>query len=195
MPGNSQGMNFMKLNIRLALVGLFIMAVVTGCASSLQAVTDFDSQFNFSTVRKIAIQPIDRSNLNSIRVSDMQVSRVNQALAAELQSKGFEIVTENSEADVYLTWHLVTEERVDVRSYNSMSYYNCWRCGPAVSDVSVRQYTQGTFIVDMIDPARNQSVWRSVIESRLQSNPNDQASAERRAEAATAVFVEFPPAG
>ena len=177
------------------LTALFTLALVAACASTLEATTDFDQKFDFSAVRKIAIQPVERASLSAIRISDMQISRIDQALVNELQRKGFQVVSDNREADVLLTWHLVTEERTDVRTYNSMSYYNCWRCGPSVSDVSVRQYTQGTFIVDLIDPARNQSVWRSVIESRLQSNP-DPASPEtdeRRAEAARAIFAEFPP--
>jgi hypothetical protein len=123
----------------------------------------------------------------------MQVERIDQALAAELQRKGFEIVSTTEQADLYLTWHLVTEERTDVRSYNSMSYYNCWRCGPMVSDISVRQYTQGTFITDMIDPRRNQSVWRSIIESRLQPQPDPEKADARRQEAAAAVLAGFPP--
>ncbi len=40
---------------------------------------------------------------------------------------------------------------------------------------------------------RNQSVWRSIIESRLQSQPDPERSEERRREAATAIFAEFPP--
>ena len=176
---------------------LGVLALVTACASTLEATTDFDQQFDFSKVRKLAIQPVERASLSAIRISDMQISRIDEALTNELERKGFQVVSNNSEADVFLTWHLVTEERTDVRTYNSMSYYNCWRCGPSVSDVSVRQYTQGTFIVDLIDPARNQSVWRSIIESRLQSSPPDPASAEanaRRAEAAKAIFAQFPPA-
>jgi hypothetical protein len=62
-----------------------------------------------------------------------------------------------------------------------------------VSDVSVRQYTEGTFIVDMIDPNRNRSVWRSVIKSKLKSEPDPEKSAQNRREAASAIFAEFPP--
>lgn len=184
----------MKFTVLRVLAGLALLSLVTACASTLEANMDFDQQFNFSEVRKIAIQPVDRTGLSIVRISDMQVERIDQALADALQRKGFEIVSDNTEADVYLTWHLVTEERTDVRSYNSMSYYNCWRCGPSVSDVSVRQYTQGTFIVDMIDPMRNQSVWRSIIESRLQPEPDPEKASARREEAASAIFAQFPPA-
>lgn len=183
----------MTLRYLQALAATALLAMVSACTTPLEATMDFDPQFDFSKVQKIAIQPVDRSSLSMIRVSDMQVDRIDAALAGELQRKGYQVVTDNAQADMFLTWHLVTEERTDVRTYNSMSYYNCWRCGPNVSDVSVRQYTQGTFIVDMIDPARNQSVWRSIIESRLQSNPDPADAPARRQEAAAAIFAEFPP--
>ena len=105
------------------------------------------------------------------------------------------MVQDNSQADMYLVWHLVTEEKTEIRSYNSgTSYYTCWRCAPvASSNITVDQYTQGTFIVDMVDPVRNQSVWRSIYQSRLKSRPDPQESEERRREAAHAIFAGFPP--
>lgn len=168
-----------------------LLVLASGCSSPIEAVSDFNPQFDFSKVQQIAVQPVDRLNANAVKVSDMQVGRINQALSEELARRGFDMVAAGSQADLLMTWHLVTEERTDVRNYNSMSYYNCWRCGPAVSDVSVRQYTQGTFIVDMIDPATNRSVWRSIIQSRLEAKPSN--SEERRREAAAAIFAEFPP--
>lgn len=183
----------MKLRPIQALAALALLALVSACTTPLEANMDFDSQFDFSKVQKIAIQPVDRTSLSMIRISDMQMDRIDAALGAELERKGFVLVADNAQADMFLTWHLVTEERTDVRTYNSMSYYNCWRCGPSVSDVSVRQYTQGTFIVDMIDPVRNQSVWRSIIESKLQSEPDPESAPARRQEAAQAIFTQFPP--
>lgn len=183
----------MKIRTIQLFTVLCLLGLVSACSTPIEAVTDFDGRFDFGKVRKIAIQPVDRTSVNAIKISDMQIERINQSLAAELTRRGFQVVEDNQAADAWMTWHLVTEERTDVRTYNSMSYYNCWRCGPNVSDVSVRQYTQGTFIVDMIDPARNQSVWRSIIESRLQAQPDQAKAEERRREAAAAIFAEFPP--
>jgi hypothetical protein len=177
----------------LTLAALSLAALVTACATPLEAVTDHDSQYDFSGVKTVAIQPFQRTDPGSVRVSDMQVARINEAISDELRRKGLQVVEDNSQADIYLTWHLVTQEKTDVRSYNSASYYSCWRCGPAVSDVSVRQYTEGTMIVDMVDPRRNQSVWRSTIQSRLKSQPDPEQAEARRREAAKAIFADFPP--
>jgi hypothetical protein len=172
-----------------------LLALLSACSSSptFDATTDHDSEYDFSGVRKIAIQPYNRLDPASVRISDMQVARIEEALADELRNKGFAIVEDQAQADAFLSWHLVTQEKTDVRTYNSMSYYNCWRCGPTVSDVSVRQYTQGTLIVDLIDPIRNQSVWRSVIQSRLDPEPDPSSAEQNRREAARTVFAEFPP--
>lgn len=177
------------------LAALCLPLLVNACATTLEATTDFDERYDFAPVRKLAILPVDRTSLGTINISDMQIARVDEALSTELKNKGYEVVAEPAAADAFISWHLVTEERTDVRTYNSASYYNCWRCGPSVSDVSVRQYTEGTLIVDMIDPLRNRSVWRAVIQSRLRSNPDPSSAeaAQRRAEAARAVFADFPP--
>ena len=174
-------------------LALCLISLLEACAPQLlEAVTNTHQKSDFSKVQKIAIQPINRANLSSILISDIQVARINDEITDELNRKGFDVVQDNAQADMYLVWHLVTQEKTDVRSYNSASYYNCWSCGSS-SNISVRQYTQGTFIVDMIDPIRNQSVWRSTIQSRLKSQADPQAAVERRQEAVRAVFASFPP--
>tara|TARA_R110002110_G_scaffold405241_1_gene624243 strand:- start:77721 stop:78275 length:555 start_codon:yes stop_codon:yes gene_type:complete len=176
---------------------LLMMFAVTACSTSpgkpLIATTDYNTSYDFSKVRAIAIQPRDPSNPVSVQISDMQADRLNHALTQELQVSGYEVVNDNAKADLYLVWHLVTQDKTDIRSYNSMSYYNCWRCGPVMNDVSVNQYTEGTFIVDLVDPIANQSVWRATLQSRLKAEPDPQQAEIRRMEAAQAIFAGFPP--
>lgn len=171
-----------------------LLVLTCGCASTtLEAVSDYDSDFDFSQVQRLKILPIDRTSAAEKLISDMQVGRINDALVAELQARGYTVVDDRSAADMYLSWHLVTREKTDIRSYNTASTYNCWRCGPPVADVSVRHYTEGTFIIDMIDPLRSRSVWRSTIQSQLKSSPDADSAARKRAMAAKAVLAPFPP--
>lgn len=173
------------------LAAIVLLALAAGCVSGPPpAVTDYDRGYNFSEVRKIAIQPFNRANPATVVVSDMQVERIDEAVAEELSGRGYEIVDDNAEADLLLAWHLVTQERTDVRSFNTTTRYSCWSCG---SDISVRQYTQGTFIVDMIDPVSLRSVWRSTMQSRMRSEPDPQQAEENRRAAAQVIFANFPP--
>ncbi|MEM9256445.1 MAG: DUF4136 domain-containing protein [Pseudomonadota bacterium] len=171
-----------------------VMLGLAACSSTPTATTDYDRSYDFANVHKIYIQPFDRTAVSNIMVSDLQVDRINAALTTELNRRGFQVVNEKPSADLYLVWHLVTEERTDVRSFNTVSGYSCWSCGYGVgTDISVQQYTQGTFIVDMVDPIGLKSVWRSIIQSRLSSRPDPEKSAQNRAAAAQAIFVQFPP--
>lgn len=179
-------------SLRPALLVLPVVLLLGACASAPTAVTDFDRSYDFSDVHKIAIQPIDRTAVSTIMISDMQVDRINEAVRTELQRRGFELVSDNAAADMFLTWHLVTQEKTDVRTFNSAGSYNCWNCAGS-SSVSVRQFTQGTFIVDMIDPVRLRSVWRSTFESRMRNEPGPERAAENRRATAEAVFRQFPP--
>ena len=172
-----------------------LTALIVGCASSPTAVTDHDPSFNFAGVRNIYILPLDRQVSSVAAVSDIQAARMNEDISRVLSERGYKVVDAAQEADLLLSWHLVTQERTDVRTYNSASarYTSCWSCpSPHSTNVSVRQFTQGTLIVDLIDPAGNRSVWRSIVEERLRDLSAEQA-AEMRREVALAVFAEFPP--
>jgi hypothetical protein len=184
------------LNYR-TLLGLSLAVLLAACSSTPTATMDFDSGIDFSAVHKIAIQPINRTVASQAVLSDMQIGRVNTSLTAELERRGFQVVQNNADADMLLAWHLVTQERTDVRTFNSATRYNCWNCrrmGMGTrTNVTVRQYTQGTFIVDMIDPTGLQAVWRSVFESRMRDQSNPDRAAEARDAAVAAVLAEFPP--
>ena len=59
------------------------------------------------------------------------------------------------------------------------------------TDVRVTEYTQGTFIIDMIDPVENASIWRSVTQSKLKEETiRDQTALDA---AAMRVLAGFPP--
>ena len=181
----------MRARTQALMMGLLVL-ILGACASTPTANMDFDRAFDFSKVRNIAIQPINRTAASTVVISDMQVDRINQALTDELQRRGYQVVQDNAQADMLLTWHLITQERMDVRSYNTSSRYNCWNCASS-SNVRVSQFTQGTFIVDLIDPNALRSVWRSTWESRLRDQPDPERAEENRRAAATAIFAQFPP--
>ena len=175
-----------------------LLAFLLGaCASTPSATTDHDPGFDFGAVQSIAILPVNRQVTAVTAISDMQASRIAASLREELQRRGYRVTDDFQSADLLMTWHLVTEERTDIRTYNTMSarYTRCWHCAPSAgtTNVRVQQFTQGTMIVDLIDPERQISVWRSIIEQRLRERSDEQA-AENRAALSEALFADFPPA-
>ncbi len=191
------------------LQALAITCLLAACASGPPKPTvDFKQDYDFMGVKNIAMYRDSGqvSGDNPLQLSDIQRERIDSALAYALGNRGFRMVDDPAQADLLLSWHLVTQHKTDVRTwetpnygmsygrygrYNRYSMYNCWSCAPTRTEVSVQNYTQGTFIVDMIDPRMQKSVWRGFTQSRLKGEASkDQGKYN---EAATAMFAAFPP--
>lgn len=192
-----------------ALLTLSALALLAACATTPPApVVDFKPGYDFGAVRKIAFY--DESGLvtgsHPLLISDMERDRIDSALEQALRARGFEVLERKDagQAQLLISWTLITNDKTDVRTYetpgmgvgygrygryNRYSMYNCWGC--AQTEVSVSNYTEGTFIVDMIDPKLQRSVWRGSIQSRLKGQlQNDQ---DKYNATADNIFATFPP--
>jgi hypothetical protein len=166
---------------------------------------DYKADYDFSKVRSVAFYA-DSGTVegdNPLQLSDFQKDRINSAISHALDQKGFILVDDPAAADMLVSWHLVTQFKTDIQThdsgvsmgwyhgYNRYSMYNCWSCMGPRTEVTSRNYTEGTFIVDMIDPDLQRSVWRSVIHSRINGKQaRDQSEYNA---AAAAIFAAFPP--
>lgn len=193
-----------------ALFALLALALLGACASKPpQPMVDFNPGYDFSGVDTVAWYR-DSGHVggqNPLSLSDMARDRIDLALQRALEAKGITIVDDSADADLLLSWHLATEDKTDVRTYETPAYggmygagwgpynrysmYSCWSCMPTRTDVSVQQYTLGTFIVDMIDPTLKKSVWRSVTSSRLKGKP--ERDQDKYDSAAARILAAFPP--
>ncbi|QIB65296.1 DUF4136 domain-containing protein [Kineobactrum salinum] len=192
----------------LPLLGIAVATLLLGaCASGPpRPDVDYKPDYDFSQVRSVAFYE-DSGTVegdNPLQLSDMQKERIDTGIRTALQNKGLTVVDDPSQADMLVSWHLLTQFKTDVRSYdrpgfvglyrgyNRYSLYDCWSCIGPRQDIVSSNYTEGTFIVDMIDPELERSVWRGVTHSRLSGEQvRDQAEYN---EAAAAIFSAFPPA-
>jgi hypothetical protein len=194
----------------MRLVLTFTAALLTACASAPKAPdVDYKHDYEFSRIKTFSyMTDSGGASGNSSRafLSDMEINRINSALIDAMELKGYKWVDDAFQADVLVNWHLFAQDKQKVstyntgpsygagygggyRGYNRASMYNCWNCGG--TEVRVSNYTEGTFIVDIIDPKINQSVWRAVIQSKLKKQPNTDQQATNAA--AQRIMAAFPP--
>lgn len=190
------------------LLACAVLALLAACASGPPKPTvDYKADYDFSDVSKIAFYRESGQVVgdNPLLLSDFQRERIDKALKLALENRGYEFVADADEADLLLSWHLVTQFKTDVQTwntpvagygmyygrYNRYAGYSCWSCFPTQTDVTVRNYLDGTFIVDLIDPGMRKSVWRGELHSRLKKKPSEDQSVYNNA--ATSIFAAFPP--
>jgi hypothetical protein len=190
------------------MLAILLLGALSACSSTPpEPMVDYKRSHDFSGIKTLAFLPDSGGTSGDsprVFMSSMQRERIDDALAQAVKKKGITVISDPGKADALLTWHLVAQEKTDVNTYNTgmgMGYgagygyynrrarYNCWNCGG--TEVRVKQYTQGTFIVDIVDPATDQSVWRSVIQSKLKGEVEQ--SQQPYNEAADRIMAGFPP--
>jgi len=184
--------------------------IFAACASRPVPKVDYNPAFDFKGIKTLAFSETSASG-DSVKamLSDMEVSRISNALAGAIEAKGLQIVEDEAKADALINWHLVAQDKQDLRTqttpsaygaygaygvyggyhlYNSTALYNCWDCGN--TEIIVHDYTEGTFIVDIVDPTMNKSVWRSVTQSRLKGKMKEDPA--NYTAAAALIMADFP---
>lgn len=182
--------------LKLAAAGtLVISAVLLSACSTAPRIhsiheqgMDFDRYQTFAFLKKH--QPEGEEYLS---LSDKYL---RQAIAQELRARG---LREAEDADLLVGFNVSTKEKVSSTSYPSatMGYYRYrtrfgYTYGPGYgSETRVRQYTEGTLSIDVVDRERKQLIWEGVAVGRMKDKPSENLQTEVF-EIVAAVFDEYP---
>jgi hypothetical protein len=171
------------------LAGLLITgSLLTGCAS-VRVSSDYDRGASFSSYRTYAWLPREHVHPQN----PLAVRHTQEAIEAEMQSKGYRLVEDPASADFVVDFTLGAKERLDIQSY-PVSYRGPWIWGRGYygDRIDVRTYREGTLAIDIFDARTHQPVWTGRATKELSRADLDHSQAPIR-EATTAVLAAFPP--
>jgi len=176
---------------RLAAAGLAV--VVSACAPGINVETDFDPQ----QAPKIAqwktynwLSPKQGGGGQDTKTqSDLLGSRIKRAVDADLAAKGYRL--DEANPDFMVGWHASIEGKMDVQNMNTYYGYG-W--GPyGYNHTSVREYDEGTLIIDVVDPGAKELTWRGVGKGEITKNMEPEERERRVNEAVARILEKFPP--
>jgi len=115
--------------------------------------------------------------------------RIMDAINAQLQAKGWQLVNDRSEADAGVVANVTTRERRSLdRFYGGGPWGYRWG-GPVTTTVNT--YDVGTLIVDIFDAGTKQAVWRGTSADTLSDKPDK--NTKKLNKAVEKMFKSFPP--
>jgi hypothetical protein len=179
--------------MRTTLLCALLAGVAALACSTLRVSTDYDPKIDFGRFRTYAWLPDEPTPTGSPRLdSPLLHERIRTAIDRALEAKGF-ARTENP--DFLVRFDLSSQRKLDVSTYNSGFYrgYGYWM---SIPQTEVREYEEGSLIIDVIDQSEKKVVWRGIGQRRLRGEgaPTDPAELQKRAdEVAAAVLKDFPP--
>jgi hypothetical protein len=163
---------------------LLLGVIATAGCSTMSVHSTFNPSATFSQYRTYAWLP----NTDKTRVADLMrgspseqrlQSNVDQALAA----KGITLAPAGTQPDFLISYHVATQEKMDVTDWG----YGFYGFG---GPVDAYTYTQGTLILDFVDPKTQNAFWRGYASDIV---GDAGANGAKLDEAVTKMMQKYPP--
>lgn len=176
----------------LAAAALFGLA---GCGTGVDVQTDYDPQAipKFAGWKTYAWLPAKEGG--DTRASNSLVgNRVKRAVDSVLAARGF---TEGANPDFLVGWHLSIEGKMDVNTVNNYYGYGWGRWYgpgyPGYSSTTVREYDEGTLLIDMVDARAKELAWRGQGKGEIKPDLEPAEREQRITMAVSMILETFPP--
>lgn len=178
--------------LQILAAGIIIAAL---SCSTVRVESDYDPEADFGSLQTYAWMP-DPPAVSSdpLLHSSLLDSRVRSAVDRTLAAKGIRKVSVE-EASFLVNYYISLEHkiRVDTIPVSNYGYRGAgWRGGRLV-EARVHQYDEGTLILDLVDPQKNELLWRGSGSTRVGSTSTPQARKKKIDEIVTAMLATFPP--
>lgn len=189
------------MNPLKALPAVLILGLLAAC-STVSVSSDYTPETDFAAFKTYKWYHTKLRDPESLQYlgGDIFDQRVRHAINTVLQSKGF-VLVEDGPADFKVNYDVLTEDRQDIRTYNTYGgyapgwgYYPYGYGGVGTTTTQVVDYKQGQLIIDVLEPEKNLLVWRGTADGRI---PKKNESPQKREEATfnivAKILANFPP--
>ncbi|MCF2826664.1 DUF4136 domain-containing protein [Pseudoalteromonas sp. L23] len=156
---------------------------------------DYDKSVQFANYKTYAWSPEAdlKNNGREYQVNDLMEKRIRSAIQNEMSKQGFTL-TDPQSADLLVNYHASVDTKIESDSLHTTygARWNYWGIGWQ-TQTTTREYEVGTLVLDMIDKASNQLVWRGAKEGRLRSNQSPDQRTESINKTISELLANFPP--
>ena len=191
--GDTVGTGFLPANwLLFSLLTLFTL-ILTGCASQ-RVDWDYDAAQHMTGWKTYAwVEKADAEFSDSYHLDGLLDRRVRAAVDRELQVRGMKKVAA-ADAEFLVNYLTVTKtKREENQVTTSMGYgLGSWGLGVR-TETRVRDYEEGSLIIDIVNPADKELVWRGRSRSRVVESSTPEKRTEKINAAVQAIMEGFPP--
>jgi len=171
----------------IAIAGLGLAAA--GC-SGISTTSDWDQSYDFSGLSTYAWM---EQGLEG-GVSEIMLRRMYAAIDEDLTAKGLRKADRPGSADVLIAYHTGTQDRqqYDTYGYGAGGWWGGY-WGGGMTTTTVRTYSEGTLILDVIDRQSNELVWRGSASKTIDDMDSPEQRVQTVQDAVAKLLKDFPP--
>jgi hypothetical protein len=150
-------MSLTKINSSILSLVLVAALFLTGCAS-ISVNQDYDPAYDFSKLKTYGFIPITEE----AGIDQLNATRLGDAIKENLNAKGY---TLSENADFGIALFFTKDTKTSIQSTGGYGYgygYGYRGYGGMGGSTYVSQYDEGTLVIDFVDMAKQELVWRGV---------------------------------
>jgi len=172
-----------------SLIAALVIAPGLAACSGISTSSDWDGSYDFG---RLASYAWSEQGLEG-GVSEIMLRRMRLAVGEQLAAKGF-VEAEPDRADFLLAYHAGVQNRqqYDTYGYGAGGWWGGY-WGGGMTTTTVRSYSEGTLILDVVDRASNQLVWRGTASGTIDAMEGPEQRIATIEEAVRKMLKEFPP--
>ncbi len=186
--------------ILLATLGLSLL-LLGGCSSGVNVNFDYDTTTNFAAYKTFdwapdpdnATQALDAAQATTR--NGLLSNRIKASVNNEMATKGFALSTDNPQ--LLAVFHLGVQDKIQVSDWGygySNYYYGGYHGYYGGRTMDVYQYQEGRLIIDLVDAATHNLVWRGTGESVMQGGQKSPEEVQYRIDSVVnKIMANFPP--
>lgn len=176
---------------KLVLTTLLILFLAS-CGSMKNPVIYYD-KFDFSQVKNYSFYTSGSTFFDSQNLPHSQRSGIELAIEKSLNAQNFHY-SELEKADIIVTYHVVRKQSQDYMNYNKAVLFcsHCLRANAWQKNSVDWLVYPGGLIIDLVDPKKKRSVWRSIYPLNFKDKDNSKQLNEKVIEAVNTMLTQYP---
>ena len=158
-----------------------------GC-SRMDVSVDYDESYDFKSVKTFVVDSSTENSKNTLFTN-----RVVNALENELELKNYK-KTSKENADLIFVFHSSAKEKSDIQTSFGLSSFGGRRYGTGMmmSTTNTYEYTEGTLVIDALNPKNKKIVWRGIGVKELKEKDTPVQRTEAVNAAIKKIMEKFP---
>jgi len=162
------------------LIPLLAAVLLASCATGPTIRYDEDPAANFALYSTYGFS--SRLEDESFGYQSFLTRYLETAISGEMEARGYRA---SAEPDLMINFYVNTREKIRGTTVSAAGggyfgyrrgYYRCWGgyygCWDGY-ETNVRQYTEGTLTIDIVDAKRNQLIWEGIAVGRIRESTLD----------------------
>ncbi len=181
------------LSMSKSLISFLLLVLLTACSSNEKAGVVYHDRFDFSAVQSYSLYERNSKFTETQGLLDSRRNAIEIAIESSMAINKFNY-TDVEKADIIVTYHLFNGKRGEYSKYNETIHF-CVPCLRATSWQTENKYQsimQGNLILDIIDPQKKRSIWRSVYPLALEEKDNSAVTNDKIKQAISLMLAQYP---